>query len=164
MHDKEKEYTWSKHNPFIARRLDFCFANENTLQLCVSCNILSVANTDYRAIVLEMNKSDFVRGPGYWRFNNSYLQDATFIDKMNELLDNLLIEKEEIQGNAQNYWELCKIKIKDLCIEYGKFQARNRRNELLDIQTKLQTLEKQCTQDPTNKSVKTQIQKVKLVS
>ena len=83
------------------------------LQFCVSCNILSVANTDHRAIVLEMNKSDFVRGPGYWRFNNSYLQDATFINKMNELLDNLLIEKEEIQGNALSYWGLCQIKTTD---------------------------------------------------
>ena len=104
MHDKEKEYTWSKHNPLIARRLDCCFANENTFQFCVSCNILSVANTDHRAIKLEMNKSDFVRGPGYWRFNNSYLPDVTFTNKMNELLDNLLTENEEIQGNAQKYW------------------------------------------------------------
>ena len=80
---------------------------------------------------------------------------------MDELLDNLLVENEEIQGNAQNYWELCKIKLKDLCIEYGKFQARNRRNELLAMQTKLQALEKQCTQDPTNENVKTQIQKEK---
>ena len=29
------------------------------------------------------------------------------------------------------------------------------------MQTKLQALEKQCTQDPTNENVKTQIQKVK---
>ena len=36
MRDKEKEYAWSKHNPFIARHVDFCSANENIFTvLCI---------------------------------------------------------------------------------------------------------------------------------
>ena len=83
------------------------------LQFCVSCNILSVANTDHRAIVLEMNKSDFVRGPGYWRVNNSDLKDVTFVNKTKEQFDELLKENKEIQGNALSYWGLCQIKTTD---------------------------------------------------
>ena len=119
-----------------------------------------MANTGHRAIVPEMNKSYSIQDPGYWRFNNFIYKILHLLTKMNELLDELLKENEDIQGNEQNYWELCKIKIKDVCIGNGQFQARKRRNEPLDIQTKLQALGKQCTQEPSNESVKTQIQKV----
>ena len=84
---EEKEYTWSRQNPFIARRLDYCFASENFLQMCASCEILSVPFTDHRAVSLDVCSSSFVRGPGYWRFNNSLLKEQAFIDKMNNLLE-----------------------------------------------------------------------------
>ena len=43
-------YTWSKAQPFIARRLDYGFVSDNLLQSCVSCDIVSLPNTDHRVV------------------------------------------------------------------------------------------------------------------
>ena len=75
LHADEKAYTWSKAQPFIARRLDYCFVSDNVMQSCVSFDIVSLPNTDHRAVTLRLSTSSFVRGPGYWQFNNSYLKN-----------------------------------------------------------------------------------------
>ncbi|KAK7475249.1 hypothetical protein BaRGS_00033480 [Batillaria attramentaria] len=74
-HEGEKEYTWSKQNPFIARRLDYCFVTETLVESCTSCDIISVPFTDHRAVALDISSGSFVRGPGYWHFNNALLQE-----------------------------------------------------------------------------------------
>ena len=89
------------------------------MQSCVSCDIVSLPNTDHRAVTLRLSTSSFVRGPGYWRFNNSYLKDPVFVDKLNNMLDNALIEEMQI-SNTQNVLGLRKVKIRDFCIDYGK--------------------------------------------
>ena len=119
LHADEKAYTWSKAQAFIARRLDYCFVSDNVMQSCVSCDIVSLPNTDHRTVTLRLSTSSFVRGPGYWRFNNSHLKDPVFVDKLNNMLENALIEEKQI-SNTQNVWDLTKVKIRDFCIDYGK--------------------------------------------
>ena len=36
-HENEKDFTWNRTNPFIARRLDYCLASVNILPNCVNC-------------------------------------------------------------------------------------------------------------------------------
>ena len=86
------------------------------MQSCVSCDIVSLPNTDHRAVTLRLSTSSFVRGPGYWRFNNSHLKDPVFVDKLNNMLENALIEEMQI-SNTQNVWDLTKVKIRDFCID-----------------------------------------------
>ena len=117
LHANEKAYTWSKAQPFIARRLDYCFVSNNVMQSCVSGDIVSLLNTDHRAVTLRLSRSSFVCGPGYWRCNNAYLKDPVFVDKLNNMLENALIEEMQI-SNTQNVWDLIKVKIRDFCIDY----------------------------------------------
>ena len=67
---------------------------------------MTLPNTDHRAVTLRLSTS-FVRGTGYWRFNNSYLKDPVFVDKLNNMLENALIEEMQI-SNTQNVWDLTK--------------------------------------------------------
>ena len=122
LHADQKAYTWSKAQPFIARRLDYCFVSDNVMLSCVSCDIVSLPNTDHRAVILRLSTSSFVRGPGYWRFNNSYLKDPVFVDELNNMLENALTEEMQI-SNIQTVWDLTKVKIRDFCIDYGKKQS-----------------------------------------
>ena len=160
-HCDEKAFTWSRQNPFIARRLDYAFTSDSLLNHIVSCDISSVANTDHRAVILEINDEKFVRGPGYWRFNNSYLKDPIFIQNMNEELDSLNTDISETSGHIADHWEKCKSKIKDYSIEYGKFMSVQKRNELVRLQRELQKLEEHCAIDPKNVETLKQINKVK---
>ena len=160
--NNEKEFTWCRYNPFIGRRLDYCFASEDLLQYCVSCNIFSVPSTDHRAVIVEMNSSDFVRGPGYWRFNNAYLKDECFVSSLNVLLNKLLLnDNSDMPMNNVDKWELCKVEIREFCMEYGRNRARNKKNRLLDLQLQMQELEKQIISNPDNEELHTDILRVK---
>ena len=92
-HPKEKEYTWCRHNPFIARRLDYCFVSEGILSSCTDCEHQFVPNTDHKAVVLNINDNDFKRGPGYYKFNNSYLREKDFF-RQNEQFSTKLYTRE----------------------------------------------------------------------
>eukprot|EP00745_Piridium_sociabile_P017318 TRINITY_DN26057_c0_g1_i12.p3 TRINITY_DN26057_c0_g1~~TRINITY_DN26057_c0_g1_i12.p3 ORF type:complete len:289 (+),score=23.77 TRINITY_DN26057_c0_g1_i12:1191-2057(+) len=107
--EDKKEFTWCRYNPFIARRIDFSFLGEEIVNNCVSCNILSVPHTDHRGIITELSNADFVRGPGYWRFNNSFLKDTEFIEQMNEVLAKLVNESRELFETVRDQWDWCTI-------------------------------------------------------
>ena len=124
---------------------------------CISCNIVSFPHTDHRGLVTELCNTDFVRGPGYWRFNNSFLKDKHFVEKMNELLGNLIVESSELFKSAQSQWDWCKVKIKDFCIEYGKYNARKKNNEMLDLQNNLQKLEDRLLIGSNNAEIQNEI-------
>ena len=47
---------------------------------------MSLPNIVHRAVTLRLSTSSCVRGPGYWRFNNPYLKDPVFVDKLNNML------------------------------------------------------------------------------
>ena len=159
-HENEKEYSWSCPNPFIARRIDFCFANENVINDCVSCDMLSTAHSDHRAVFLELNNTEFQKGPGYWRFNNDLLTDPEFLQQMNEILDTWL-KSEDSDINDQDKWELCKLKIKQFCSDFGKLKARKKRNDVMDLQIALKNIEKQCSEDPKNEDLQATLFKTK---
>ena len=90
---------------------------------------MSLPNIDHRAVTLRLSTSSFVRGPGYWQFNNPYLKYPVFVDKLNNMLKNALTEEMQI-SNAQNVPDLTKVKIRYFCIDYGK----NKTSKFIDDQ------------------------------
>ena len=162
LHDTEKAFTWCRYNPFIARRLDYIFTCKDMLQLSVNCEVLTVPTTDHKAVSLEICDSEFKRGPGYWRFNNSYLNDKKFTGQMTEILTQMTQElKREDQANALDKWEQCKIKIRDYCIMYGKSKAYDKKNKILDLQIRLNTLEKSLTVNPNDEGALKEVLNIK---
>eukprot|EP00745_Piridium_sociabile_P005486 TRINITY_DN133858_c0_g1_i1.p1 TRINITY_DN133858_c0_g1~~TRINITY_DN133858_c0_g1_i1.p1 ORF type:complete len:182 (-),score=8.47 TRINITY_DN133858_c0_g1_i1:60-605(-) len=125
-HATEKDFTWARLNPFTARRLDYCFVSESILSDCTSCVHSFVTNSDHKAVVLDLNESDFIRGPGYWRFNNSFLKNDIFVQNMNKLLDTFKTENRELDSVEQ--WEMCKVEISHFCIDFGKTLSCQKRN------------------------------------
>ena len=81
-----KAYTWSKNNPFIARRLDFILCNNSLNSKILNVEHLFLAWSDHKAVTITIRISNFVRGPGIWRFNNSLLKDQNYITSINALI------------------------------------------------------------------------------
>ena len=69
-----KECTWSKRNPFVARRLDYILTSSTVFDKTRECNIISVPMSDHRGCGIAILLSEVVKGPGYWKFNNSLLE------------------------------------------------------------------------------------------
>ena len=147
LHSDEKDFTWSKTNPFIARRIDYCFCTDVILSSVVYCEHTFMSESDHKGISIELNNSNFKRGPGYWRFNNSLLTDRNFIEQMNDLLDDVNISNTD---NPIEKWETCKLEIKSFCVAYGKEKSIRNRNEILDLQNELKQIEYQLINNPTD--------------
>ena len=149
-HPLEKEFTWSRLNPFIARRIDYCFISKNILPYATSCNHSFVANTDHKAVVLDIEDNKFNRGPGYWRFNNSLLKNKTFMEIMNATLETFQ-KKNELDSVRK--WETCKIEIRNTCIDFGKKLACEKKNELITLKMNLQEIEQKLSKDPDDETL-----------
>ena len=80
-----KKFTWRPKNPIIQRRLDYWFIRDILQEDVVKSEILTSINTDHLAITLEIHSlDDQQRGPSYWKFNNSLLEDPVFVQSLRE--------------------------------------------------------------------------------
>ena len=71
MNPENVEFTWSRRNPFVARRLDYILCSSTLFDKAIYSNILCVASTDHRACLVTISLSNIKRGPGYFKLNNS---------------------------------------------------------------------------------------------
>ena len=120
-----KEFTWSKNNPFTARRLDYIFVTDDLLPFCIEAPIKTIGFSDHRAMLLTLDFTSFKRGPGTFKFNTNLLHNSYFVDEVKREILN--ITKSNL--NPHFSWESIKIKIKSLGMIYGRSLGTERFNE-----------------------------------
>ena len=136
----EKEYTFSTNSPFIARRIDYIFISDSLLDNLQHSTIISAPFTDHRAVETYFSFHNFIKGPSYWKFNNSLLTDNDYLDETNKLIENIKAETQGIEPHSR--LELCKIKIKENTISYCKQRSNNKRSRIYNLEKDLNELEK----------------------
>ena len=161
-HNDVKEYTWSRKNQdkLIARRLDYVLVNDSALDEIIETYHYTITSSDHRGVFMQMKLSNAKRGPGYWKFNNSLLTDKTFVDMMNEAIDNYVNDNTE--ENVVLKWELLKLKIKQESIMFSKAKAVKKRNDRIDLHNKLNACDEMLSIDPQNIDLLKQREKLKL--
>ena len=139
-------YTWCNGQDKPKCRLDYMFIN-NTFDLeILGCTIRKAPKvngnrcSDHRCIVIKISTMTNKRGKGYWKLNNSLLEDNTYVQKMNTLIDDFIAENNNNNGNKQIIWDLLKNRIKEFSQSYGIQKSKTRKqltkyieNKLLDI-------------------------------
>ena len=84
-------FTLKQSNPLIQCRLDYFLISNILLENFVEADIRPGIRTNHSAIVLTLNLyKELNRGPGHWKFNNSYLDDDMFVQDMSNNLHFLL--------------------------------------------------------------------------
>ena len=150
----DKDFTWSRliQGKLIARRLDYIFTTDSVLDNCLECHIFSFPNTDHRGVILKLKSSECKRGPGTWKINNSLLKEQTYLDIINELIEDF--EKDNRYSNLDGdiRWDLLKLKIKDETINYSKARAVRKRNDTIQLQLKLDSIDELLAQYPDKTS------------
>ena len=139
-----KEYSWSMRSPFIARRLDYIFVSDNILDIASECRLISVPFSDHRGCLMRLKSSDIVRGKGYWKFNNSLLNDHTYVNEMNNFLENYSVESEDDQIAL----DVLKIQIKEFTINYSTMKRRKNKNDVIALYNELDDLDKWLSKHP----------------
>ena len=81
-HGNRKEFTWSRNNPFVARRLDYIFISEPMFPFCQDSSIENFGFSDHRGAIINLDFTCFKRGPSYYKFNNTLLKNINFINEV----------------------------------------------------------------------------------
>ena len=81
LHGKTRKYTWKRLSPLQRGRLDFFLMTLTLLPFLRNFNIDISYRSDHSIIVLELSEQN--HGKGFWKSNNSLLNDKDYIDCIN---------------------------------------------------------------------------------
>ena len=110
-----------------ASRLDFFLIDDNLVNLPVCKTDISHGyNSDHSYVSLTIQGSSIERGRGYWKFDNSHLQDEEFVEEVKTIIN------DTHNSNFDSYSglpDVIKFKIKDYAIRYGKTKSKRNTEE-----------------------------------
>lgn len=125
-----KRFTWRQKNPVVQRRLDFWLTTSSIQEEVENVGIIPAIRTDHSAISMHINGIDETgRGPSFWKFNSSLLEDEDYIKLLTDRYNIWLEEGKDIQ-DPRVLWDFIKYKIRYETISYNKQKAKNRREKL----------------------------------
>ena len=114
---------------------------------------MTAIKTDHHAITLEIDSvADQQRGPSFWKFNNSLLDDVLFVERLRE---NFLKWQDEINfcDDLRIKWDWMKYKIREESILYSKLKGKERRNRIQIIENRLKICEEKIAESPTQENL-----------
>ena len=158
-----ERFTWSNKSRKIQVRLDFFLISKNFSSDVQSCSIVDSPESDHSAITLHLKSQNLMqpKGPGFWKFNNSLLEDCEYVDKLREEIPLFKNKYSDVQ-NASLKWDLIKMEIRGFTIKFSKIKAKRRRNEEHILQNKANQLLEQTEQNPSDKKLLNELYATKL--
>lgn len=138
MHDYDMIDVWREQHPLLKSfswqnksRLDYFLIPGPIGNQVKSCNMHASYRSDHKLLALKLLYSPQIRGKGLWRFNCSFLRDLTFVENVNNAIEETLI-REQQQSPALK-WEAIKnaIVLEATRFSINRAKARNRLTEFL---------------------------------
>ena len=152
-HSAKKCFTWRQETPVILRRLDFWLISDSCQEEVISTDILPAIKTDHSAISLTIQGIQYhARGPSYWKFNSSLIDDSTYTQLVKDSFSSWLQEYKEI-SSKRLLWDLIKYRIRQETISYSKLKARKRRDEFSNLERELKDLQEKYDACPTTENL-----------
>ena len=132
-----KLFSWKQKNPLVQRRLDFWLISDVCQDDVEETNIKTAIRTDHSAITISFNSLDEqTRGPSYWKFNSSLVDDENYVLAINQKVPEWLEEFKEVI-DKRVLWDLIKYRVRQFTMHYAKEKAQKRRQELAQIEVSL---------------------------
>ena len=115
-------------------------------------DIVSSIKSDHLAIILSLNGvEDSSRGPSFWKFNASLVNDQVYCDLLHTYFKEWLEEFNEVV-DRRVLWDLLKYKIRQLTINYSNIKARSRKAKVNELERKLRECTEKCDADPSKQT------------
>lgn len=159
-----RRFTWRRHHPQVKSRLDYWLVSNNLYDCIDKTDIEPSIKSDHSAISLTLKGSlENARGRGYWKLNNTFLQEEAFIAGLIRNKDGWTQESGAIE-DPRIKWEFIKYKIRHFASDYGKKKAKERHTREKELYAKLKELEaREDSSDETNREInhlKTEIETI----
>ena len=148
-----KLFSWKQKNPLVQRRLDFWLISDVCQDEVEERNIKTAIRTDHSAITISFNSLDErTRGPSYWKFNSSLVDDENYVLAINQKIPEWLGEFEEVI-DKRVLWDLIKYRVRQFTMHYAKEKAQKRRQELVQVERSLRQAEERLAIDPSESNL-----------
>jgi len=149
---KERRYTWRDANQGIMCRLDYIFVSDSLKARCGSANIIHAPSPDHSAVTVHFEPQNACkRGPGFWRFNNTLLNDKTYTDTMKLKIDDARAKYSEIE-DKRLLWDLIKMEIRSFTMYYSKMKAKERKKDELSAEKQTNSYIQQYESNPSQEN------------
>lgn len=158
--------TWQSLNPndtqytFIdpsgngsGSRIDFILVSHTLAHLATASYITTAPVPDHKAVITTIKYTDRPRGKGYWKLNNSLLEDQTFLENI-ELIFKATVEEYNDVACKRDIWDLCKIRFKEYSIRFSINKNRQFQDQLKSIERTINDLDKAIQNDSDNAQIK----------
>jgi hypothetical protein len=148
INDKVFSYHYKFRNQYIFSRLDFFLLSFGLSNLATVTSICPSILTDHSLIKLTLKIDTEARGPGFWKFNCSLLQDKEYIESVKKWINETVsIEQEQMPGLL---WEAIKLKIRTETIRYSAQKKRSKNNIMQALEKRLERLQAKFQSNPTD--------------
>ena len=87
-----QRYTWRRTAPFQQARLDFFLVTDSIVSLAEDSDINCGYRTDHSMLLLKFKFSEKTAHKTFWKLNTSLLKDKQYLDEINKLIDNIIVE------------------------------------------------------------------------
>lgn len=79
---ENKIYIWKKKNLVRLVCFDYILIFESLLNVINNIFIKLGYRLDYLVVIMEIKFNLFIKGYGFWKFNNSLLYDEVYVEKV----------------------------------------------------------------------------------
>ena len=123
-------------------KIDFFLISKHLTKFVKKVDIQTSIAPDHNMTLLSLSwPNENPRGPGFWKFHNSLLEDKEYTTKILELYPQLR-EKYHYVNDKQLFWELIKMEIRSTTISFSKGKAQAIRKHEAEIKQQLDELAK----------------------
>lgn len=131
------EYTFinPSHNGHDSR-IDVWLISNSIGNKTLLSQIIESPAPDHRAVTFRFRIINKPRGKGYWKMNNSVLQDPQFKEGITTLVNGIL-DKYNEQVSRQILWEYTKIKIKQYTVTYCINKVKTKKHVIKQLEDEL---------------------------
>ena len=136
---KVKQFTFTQQHSsgFIQRRLDYFFTSNGLQEFASTKDILAPISTDHSPVFFSLSQEKGnIRSKGFWKFNSSLIKDQKYINEIKDLIRNF-DTKNDCNFSRQLKWEFLKYEIRKFTIHYTKGLAKERKQKILNLESKL---------------------------
>ena len=140
-------FTYESSALKMKSRIDFFLIPKSLIASTEAADIKTAIATDHKAIRLFLQFESKKKGPGPWKFNNSLLNDDTFVNLITTNYP-IICRKYAYLTNLNLKWEMIKMEIRSLTIPYAKSKARNVRNLEKRLKSRIESPESKINANP----------------
>ena len=115
-HPNESQFTWRDKAFRVQCRLDYWLVYKELSRIVIKTEMKSSTLTDHSAITLTLQSKGYAqRGPGFWKFNNSLLDDLAFVEQLYNAIP-AYKNKYNYLTNKGLYWDMLKMEMRGFCV------------------------------------------------